>query len=214
MAKTKSNQKKGFTKVPLGHVTEPDHGVGSGVGMKGFDSFGENGVGDLNVTRPEKPKIPISAGRTRVVTIGGVQRPALGPDETAIGDAIEETEEGKGDMMEKDNKKESNSGVAVEVKPSMNENKKRSNVIRKAGKDMHSGMELLEVEFLLSVVDNSDNGDGHDVIMRKLCFNELVRSSQRHEISSGALKMYAMDVDGLYGKSIQCEAMLELAERG
>ena len=214
MAKSKSNKKNGLNKVVAGHVTEPDHGVGSGVGIKGFDSFGDNGGVDLNVTRPEKPKIPISAGRSRVVTIGGIQRPALGPDETAITDAIDETEEGKGDMMENDGKKESYSETAVEVKPSSNENKKRSNLIRKGGKDMHSGMSLLDVEFLLSIVDNSDNGDGHDVIMRKLCFNELIRSSQRHEISSSSLKMYAMDVDGLYGKSIQCEAMLELAERG
>jgi hypothetical protein len=195
-------------------VTEPDHGVGSGVGMKGFDSFGANGGADLSVTRPEKPKIPISAERSRIVTIGGVQRPAIGPDESAITDAIEETEEAKGNMMENDDKNESYSETAVEVKPSRNENKKRSNLIRKGGKDMHGGMELLGAEFLLSIVDNSDNGDGHDVIMRKLCFNELVRSSQRHEISSISLKMYAMDVDGLYGKSIQCEAMLELAERG
>ena len=214
MSKSKSNKKKGHNKVISGHVTEPDHGVGSGVGMKGFDSFGDNGGRDIHVTRPEKPKIPVSAGRSRVVTIGGVQRPALGPDETAIGDALEETEEGKGDMMENDDKKESNLETAAEVTPAKNGNKKRGNLIRKGGKDMHSGMELLDVEFLLSIVDISDNGDGHDVVMRKLCFNELVRSSQRHEISSGALKMYAMDVDGLYGKSIQCEAMLELAERG
>lgn len=214
MAKSKSNKKNGLNKVTIAHVTEPDHGVGSGVGMKGFDSFGDNGGSDLNVTRPEKPKIPISAERSRVVTIGGVQRPVLGLDETTIIDSIKETEEAKGSMMENDDKNESYSETAVEVKPSRNENKKRSNLIRKGGKDMHSGMSLLDVEFLLSIVDNSDNGDGHDIIMRKLCFNELVRSSQRHEISSSSLKMYAMDVDGLYGKSIQCEAMLELAERG
>lgn len=214
MSKSEFDKKNGLNKVISGHVTEPDHGIGSGVGMKGFDSFGDNSGRDLNVTRPEKPKIPVSGVRSKIVTIGGVQRPALGPDETAFGDAIDETEEGKGDMMENDDKKAGNLETAAEGAPAKTENKNRSNLIRKAGKDMHSGMELLDVEFLLSIVDTSDNGDGHDVVMRKLCFNELVRSGQRHEISSSALKMYAMDADGLYGKSIQCEAMLELAERG
>jgi len=183
--------------------------------MKGFDSFGDNNTLGVNVTRPEKPKIPVSSASSRVVTIGGVQRPAMGPDETAITDAIDENEQQpKGNMMEKDDNNETYSHIDAEAKPPGKDNKKRSNLIRKGGKDMHSGMELLDTEFLLTVVENLDNGDGQDVIMRKLCFNELVRSSQRYEISSTALKLYAMDVDGLFGKSIQCESMLELAERG
>jgi len=84
---------------------------------------------------------------------------------------------------------------------------------KKREKDLHSGMELLELDFLLSVVENTKGGDENDVAMRKLNFNELLRRDQLNEANSSALKMYAINQGNLYGKDIQCEAMKELTER-
>ncbi len=223
MGKSKSGKNDGNWhkgKVAVKHVTEPDQGVGSGVGMKGFDSFGEDDIRPISVTRPGKPTIPISNVRANVVTIGGVQRPALGPDDAVPDEAIEGTEdEAKEKTMGSNGVNESGTDGHDEVdseapvKASRKNVKKRPNRPRKGGKDMHSGMELLELEFLLNVVEAVDGSGEADVVMRRLCFGELIRSDQRHEISSNTLKVYAMNVDGLYGKDVQSQAMLELTER-
>jgi len=210
-----SNRHKGSfaNKVAVKHVTEPEQGVGSGVGMKGFDSFGDDGRPTV-VTRPGKPVIPISNVGASVVTIGGVQRPALGPDDTAVGDETEESEDEAMEKTMKSNEKdEVSSGTHDDSASTVKSVKKRPNRPRKGGKDMHSGMELLDLEFLLGMVENTEDDDESSVIIRRLCFNELVRSDQRHEISSNTLKVYAKDVNGLYGKQVQCQAMLELTER-
>ena len=80
-------------------------------------------------------------------------------------------------------------------------------------RDLGSGMEMLEMDFLLSVVENTKGEDKNDVTMRKLVFNELLRREQLDAIDSNALKMYTVDESSLYGKDIQCEAMKKLAER-
>ena len=41
--------------------------------------------------------------------------------------------------------------------------------------NLHTGMELLEMDFLLGVVENTDGSDENDVQMRRLVFNELLR---------------------------------------
>lgn len=224
MGKSKSDKnnsnwhKGGFSgKVAVKRVTEPEQGVGSGVGMKGFDSFADDGRSTI-VTRPGKPVIPFSNVRASVVTIGGVERPALGPDDTVVDEEIEESEDqAKEKTMESNDTKDVGSDMHEDqsalVKPAMKNVKKRPNRPRKGGKDMYSGMELLELEFLVAVVEDAEGNDEAGVVMRRLCFNELVRSDQRHEISSNTLKVYAMDIDGLYGKQVQCQAMLELTER-
>lgn len=224
MGKSKSDKNNGNwhkgsfpNKVAVKHVTEPEQGVGAGVGMKGFDSFGDDGR-PVVVTRPSKPVIPISNVRTSVVTIGGVQRPALGPDDTVFGGETEEIEdESKEKTMKSNDTKEVGSDIhddlGAGVHPAVKSVKRRPNRPRKGGKDMHSGMELLDLEFLLCVVEDVEGNDEAGVVMRRLCFNELVRSDQRHEISSNTLRIYAMDVDVLYGKQVQCQAMLELTER-
>ena len=74
-------------------------------------------------------------------------------------------------------------------------------------------MELLEMDFLLSVVENTKGDDKNDVTMRKLVFNELMRRDQVSAVDSQALKMYTVDEDKLYGKDIQCEAMKKLTDR-
>ena len=85
--------------------------------------------------------------------------------------------------------------------------------VERKGSDLQSGLELLEMDFLLSVVENTAGSDHNDVAMRKINFNEILRREQRHQIASSALKVYAMDEEGLYGKYIQCQSMQELAER-
>jgi len=84
-----------------------------------------------------------------------------------------------------------------------------------AGKnrDLAGGMEMLEQDFLLGVVENTEGNNNNDVTMRKLVFNELLRREKLDTIDSNALKVYAINRDNLYGKDIQCEAMKKLTER-
>jgi len=80
-------------------------------------------------------------------------------------------------------------------------------------RDLDSGMEVLEVDFLLRVIENTESCDEEDVVMRRLGFNELVRRGQLCAASSNTLREYAVNKGNLYGKDVQCEAMKELAER-
>jgi hypothetical protein len=80
-------------------------------------------------------------------------------------------------------------------------------------RDSANGMELLEVDFLVSTVENTKGDDKNDVTMRKLTFGELVRREQLDTVDSSALKIYAMNESNLYGRDIQYQAMKELAER-
>jgi len=81
------------------------------------------------------------------------------------------------------------------------------------GKDLASGMEMLEEDLLVRLVEQTEGSDEYDVMMRKLSFNELVRREQLWAAESRAIKVYAINQGNLYGKDIQCEAMKELAER-
>ena len=80
-------------------------------------------------------------------------------------------------------------------------------------RDLAGGMEMLEQDFLLGVVENTRGADKNDVMMRKLVFNELLRREQLDVADSNALKVYAINEGNLYGKDIQCEAMKKLTER-
>jgi hypothetical protein len=81
-------------------------------------------------------------------------------------------------------------------------------------KDLHSGMELLGEDFLLSIVEKTNGDDDEkDVTMRKLNFKELIRRGKVNKADSKALKVYAINKGNLYGKDIQCEAIKALAER-
>jgi len=84
---------------------------------------------------------------------------------------------------------------------------------RDTEKNLTGGMELLEPDFLLSVVENTNGDSEKDVIMRRLSFNELLRRKKLDEVSSNALKVYTIDEGNLYGKEIQCGAMKELSQR-
>ena len=83
----------------------------------------------------------------------------------------------------------------------------------RAGRNLGGGMEMLEMDFLLGVIENTEGEDKNDVAMRRLTFNEVLRRAQQSEIDSSALGVYSVDVKGLYGKDIQCAAMKELTRR-
>ena len=80
-------------------------------------------------------------------------------------------------------------------------------------RDLTGGMEMLELDFLLSVVEKTEGDNERDVMMRKLGFNELLRREQLKAVDSNAIKVYAVNEGNLYGRNIQCGAMKELAER-
>ena len=83
----------------------------------------------------------------------------------------------------------------------------------RAGRNLAGGMEMLEMDFLLGVIENSDGDDKNDVAMRKLSFNEVLRRNQQSEIDSSSLTVYGIDDKDLYGKDIQCAALKELTRR-
>jgi hypothetical protein len=89
----------------------------------------------------------------------------------------------------------------------------KSGLSRNREKDLAIGMEILDLDFLLSVVENTEGNDKNDVAMRRLTFDELLRREQQDTIDSNSLKVYAMNEGELYGKVIQCEAMKVLTER-
>ncbi len=129
--------------------------------------------------------------------------------------AWESVREKKGDV------KKTPTGKVAELHPSgrgpseetVGEGRPKDSLARDKDKDLASGMEILELEFLLSIVENTDGDDRNDVTMRRLNFNELLRREQLDTIDSSALKVYARNDGNLYGKVIQCEAMKELTKR-
>ena len=74
-------------------------------------------------------------------------------------------------------------------------------------------MEILELDFLLGVVENTKSYDKNNVMIRNLSFDELLRREQLAVVDSKALNVYAINDGNLYNKDIQCCAMKELAER-
>ncbi len=83
----------------------------------------------------------------------------------------------------------------------------------KEGRNVSSGMEILDLDFLVKIVENTKGRNKKDVMMRKLVFDELLRREQVTAIDSKALNIYTMNKSKLYKKEIQCAAMKALAER-
>jgi hypothetical protein len=83
----------------------------------------------------------------------------------------------------------------------------------RTGRNLAGGMEMLEMDFLLGVIENTDGDDKNDVAMRKLSFNEVLRRNQQSEMDSSSLTVYGVDEKNLYGKDIQCAALKELTHR-
>ena len=109
--------------------------------------------------------------------------------------------------------KKAEASKVVELRPSAKDasgdvagqQKPKGGSDREGGRDLAGGMEMLELDFLLSVIENTKGDDKNDVMMRKLVFNELLRREQLDAIDSNALSVYTIDGDKLYGKNIQCE---------
>jgi hypothetical protein len=80
-------------------------------------------------------------------------------------------------------------------------------------RELHRGMELLDRVFLVGVIEHTDSADQRDITMRRLCFTEIVRRGELVAVASDALRVYTVDAQGFYGKSIRCWAMNELAAR-
>lgn len=80
-------------------------------------------------------------------------------------------------------------------------------------KDLASGMEILELDFLLNIVKKTKGRNKKDVMMRTLAFNELIRREQLAALDSKILNFYTINKGGVYEKNVQCAAMKVLAER-
>ena len=89
----------------------------------------------------------------------------------------------------------------------------KNKLATKKTKDLQSGMELLELDFLLSIIENVKGNNQNDVTMRKLNFNEVLRREKLSQVNRKALTVYTINRGNLYGKGIQCKAMGEIAER-
>ena len=100
----------------------------------------------------------------------------------------------------------------VEEKTKSKPDKAKAKPGKKRG-DLSSGMELLELDFLLSIVENTDGDDKLDITMRKLTFNEILRRTEQNEINSSSLTVYAINADDFFDKNIQCQALTELSRR-
>jgi hypothetical protein len=83
----------------------------------------------------------------------------------------------------------------------------------KEDRNVSSGMEILDLDFLVKIVENTKGRNKKDVMMRKLVFDELLRREQVGAVDSKALNIYTMNKSKLYSKKIQCGAMKALAER-
>lgn len=227
MSKWDIDWKKVGKKNKVKRITEPSNGIGTGIGTvaldKSYTSLFSN-VKAANIVMPLKPsvdnrqslksevsflqpsvKISASVSEVDVVNMNDVMK-----SEGTIMDTSTATKtKDAGQDRVADGKKDASETVGSFKR---NGDYKRG-ANRKRGRDMTGGMELLEVDFLIGVVEDVDGADTNDVMMRKLCFNELVRADHRSEIDSVTLSIYAIDADKLYGKEIQCQAMLELTER-
>lgn len=78
---------------------------------------------------------------------------------------------------------------------------------------MNAGLEILDDDFVVSLVENIESDDHNDVTMRIIGFNELLRRESLDLVNSNAMADYGRDEQCLYGKDIQCEAIKELARR-
>jgi hypothetical protein len=183
-------------------VTEPQQGVGAGPGPV------------RRITEPQKRVAGASTVESRPADLRKVER--IDKMDEMQADTVVETQTTDGHYS--NTAAAATEEVAVKAtagraKRSRRTEKLRSESARRRGKDLQSGMELLGLDFLLSVVENTDSNEELDVTMRKLNFNELIRTEQLHAIDSNALKVYAMNEDGFYSRDAQCEAMKELAAR-
>jgi hypothetical protein len=182
-------------------VTRPQQGVGVPPvgrvmeGQKAGPAFSSIGSEPKNLRQTER------IDDVKTMQTNTVMKPQVGSDNysNVSPSAIEEV-----GVAEK---------AANKTRQSRRSEKVRSEPSRRRTRDLQSGMELLNVDFLLGIVENTSSNDDMDVTMRKLNFNELIRTEQLHAVDSNALKVYALNEDGFYDKQIQFEAVKELSAR-
>lgn len=147
------------------------------------------GVAVASVTTPQKPRLPKSKAPAKVATL----------------------------LRHSDNSNLA-AGTVVNIRSVEHEDENVANVpkvdfpVRKSQGDC-GGMEMLDTDFVLEVIEDLQCNEANDVVMRKIGFYEILRRDIKSMIDSRALKTYAIDADGHYGKEIQCQAMQELARR-
>ncbi len=169
----------------------------------------------ISVTKPQKPKVPASAVKPKVMNIINEQENDCEVKEMETNTVTKDRSANQGRFAERTTtvigsarREEKVSKIRETIR-----NEKRPEVNRKRGRDVTSGMELLDLDFMLDTVENVEAADPNDILMRKLLFNEIFRSERLHEMDSSALKEYAVNQGDLFDKDIQCEALKELAER-
>lgn len=70
-----------------------------------------------------------------------------------------------------------------------------------------------ELEIMLQIVEDTRSETTDNVTMRIATLESLINSEQLGLADSRTLRIYAIDHKKLYGKTIQCAAMTELARR-
>ncbi len=169
----------------------------------------------ISVTKPQKPTVPAPAAKPKVVNIINEQKNDCEVKEMDTNTVTKDRPANQGRFAERTTTVIGN-GRREEKVSKIREtirNEKRPEVNRKRGRDVSSGMELLDLDFMLDTVENVEASEPTDIQMRKLIFTEILRTERLHELDSSALKAYAVNQGGLFDKDIQCEAMKELTER-
>jgi hypothetical protein len=155
-------------------------------------------MGAHNIKPRATAKLPVSAIR---------KDSFMNKSKRIVGKTLKDLKDkGLGIIMEKTQRK------AVAKNP-VDLSRPKSMQLANSNRDLHSGMELLESDFLLRVVETNKEKDEADIHIRKLCFTELLRRNELGKADSAAVKIYAINQDNRYGKKIQCGAMKELSGR-
>lgn len=202
-----------FSKPKVKAVAEPEQGLGAGAAVMDISQPQEHRhVKAATIVHPQGPTIPAGDILEDDINI---------EDCDIVSDTQIHETENIYSTDHKENQMETTNAVQAHTSNIKTQNESTKSLQRSAkqfvanspNRNVQGGMEMLDLDFLRSVVENTTGDDPNDVAMRKMTFNELIRTNRRHEIASGALKVYAIDEEGLYGKNIQCQAMQELTER-
>jgi len=169
----------------------------------------------VSVTKPQKPKVPRSAVKPKAMNIIKEQENDCEVKEMETKTVAKNRSSDQGRFAERTTTVIGNARREEKVSKIREtiRNETRPETNRKRGRDITSGMELLDLDFMLDTVENVEATDPNDILMRKLIFNEIVRTERLHEMDSSAIKAYAVNQGGLFEKELQCEALKELNER-
>ena len=168
----------------------------------------------ISVTKPQKPKLPAPAVKPKAMNIINEQINDCEVKEMDTNTVTKDRPANQGRFAERTTTDIGN-GRREEKVSKIRETirNERPDVNRKRGRDVSSGMDLLDLDFMLDMVENVETSEPTDIQMRKLIFAEILRTERLHELDSSALKAYAVNEGGLFEKDVQCEAMKELTER-